>query len=188
MEASVGALNPDGPSPREQFAALPTVRYQDGEIVLRTGSKTSQLFILNRGAVAIIKDGVEIARISDPGASFGELSFLLDQSRPTEVRAVESAEFSVADAAALPAQQALSLNDIAAIVKRIDIANQMLIELTGQIGSGVPGTNSKKNHSEESLDSTGASLVYAGYPYDPYALNDFLVHQIQAVCRLLSAR
>src|SRR5215475_8236961 len=106
MEASVGALNPDGPSPREQFAALPTVRYQDGEIVLRTGSKTSQLFILNRGAVAIIKDAVEIA------------------------------EFSVAEA--LPAQQALSLNDIAAIVKRIDIANQMLIELTGQIGSGVP--------------------------------------------------
>jgi hypothetical protein len=104
------------------------------------------------------------------------------------VRAVESAEFSVADAAALPAQQSLSLNDIAAIVKRIDVAKQMLIELTGQIGAGAPGSNSKKNHSEESVDRTGASLVYAGYPYDPYALSDFLVHQINAVCRLLSAR
>ena len=33
-----------------------------------------QLLILSKGAVAIVKDATEIAKVTEPGAVFGELS------------------------------------------------------------------------------------------------------------------
>src|SRR3974377_354528 len=49
--------------------------------------------------VAVAKEGVEIARVTDPGAVFGEISALLDQPH-ADVRALTSSQFHVADAAA----------------------------------------------------------------------------------------
>ncbi len=135
----------------------------------------------------IVKNGIEIARVSDPGVVFGELSFLLDQPIAADVRALDSSEFYVADRAAFVAQHSVTLDDIAKILtKRVDIANQLLIDLKTQFDTGISASN-WKNHPEGPAD-TGASLVYAGYPYDPYALRYFLVHQINAACLLLSAR
>ncbi len=62
---------------QKSLAALPLKIYQAGETVLAAGSTTGQLLILRKGLVAIIKDGIEIARVTDPGAVFGEISALL---------------------------------------------------------------------------------------------------------------
>jgi hypothetical protein len=51
--------------------------------------------------VAVAKEGVEITRVTDPGAVFGEISALLDQPHSADVRALTSSQFHVADAAAL---------------------------------------------------------------------------------------
>src|SRR5262252_6701795 len=89
---------------QQRLASLPIATYQAGETVFATGSRTGHLLILRKGAVVIVKEDVEIARVAEPGAVFGELSILLDQPHTAHVRAVETSEFLVADAATLLAQ------------------------------------------------------------------------------------
>ena len=82
--------HPDSVTLEKGFAALPLATYEAGEIVLAAGSKTGRLLFLRKGAAAVIRDGIEIARVSEPGAVFGEISALLDQPHSADVRAVEN--------------------------------------------------------------------------------------------------
>jgi len=55
--------------------------------------------------------------------------------------------------------------------QRLERANETLIELKTQVQAGRPRSEINKSIEkvEGLLASNGASLVYAGYPYDPYA-------------------
>ncbi len=59
-------LIPDMAVFQRKFATLPLVTYQAGETVLSAASTTGQLLILKEGAVSVIKEGVEIARVTEP--------------------------------------------------------------------------------------------------------------------------
>jgi CRP/FNR family transcriptional regulator, cyclic AMP receptor protein len=132
-------LIPDSVVVQKRLDALPLVTYQAGENVLTAGSRTGRLLILKKGAVAIVRETIEIAKVSEPGAVFGELSALLDQPHAADVRALEISEFHVADAAALLLQDPLVLLYVAAILaRRLDAANQALIELKSQVQAGQP--------------------------------------------------
>jgi CRP-like cAMP-binding protein len=101
------------------IANLPLVTYQVGETIIAYGSRTARLFILKKGAVAIVKEDTEIAKVTEPGAVFGELSILLDQPNKVDVRALETSQLHVADAAVL-----LTQNPIAAYVGMV-LARQL---------------------------------------------------------------
>ena len=73
------SLIPDTVVFQKRLATLPLATYQAGETVFAAGSRTGRLLILRKGAVVIVKEDVEIARVMEPGAVFGELSVLLDQ-------------------------------------------------------------------------------------------------------------
>ena len=90
-------------------AALPLEIYEAGETVFAEGTKTGRLLILKSGAVNIVKNGTEIATVTEPGAVFGELSALLDQPHSADVRALETSEFHIADARALLGQDPAAL-------------------------------------------------------------------------------
>jgi CRP/FNR family cyclic AMP-dependent transcriptional regulator len=161
---------PDSRVFQERLGALPLATYQAGETVLAAGSRTGRLLILKKGVVAIIKQSIEIAKVSDAGAVFGELSTLLDQPHTADVRALEASQFHVADAGTL--QDPIVLLYVAALLaRRLDAANKALVELKGQIEAGQPRSEIGKTIEkiEGLLGPSGASLVYAGYPYDPYA-------------------
>jgi CRP/FNR family cyclic AMP-dependent transcriptional regulator len=98
---NIMTLIPDTAVFQKSLAALPLATYQPGEIPLTAGSKTGLLLILKKGAVAIVKDGIEVAKVTEPGAVFGELSALLDKPHTADVRALETTEFHVASADAL---------------------------------------------------------------------------------------
>src|SRR5262245_49998827 len=102
-------LLPDAAVFRERLATLPLATYQAGETVLAAGSRSGRLLILKNGAVAIIKEAVEIAKVAEPGAVFGELSALLDQPHTADVRALEASQFHVADASNLLAEDPVAL-------------------------------------------------------------------------------
>ena len=72
-------LTPDTAAFQKRLAALPLATYQAGETVLTAGSTTGRLLILKEGAVEVVKEGVQIAKVAEPGAVFGELSVLLDK-------------------------------------------------------------------------------------------------------------
>jgi len=123
---------------QKRLAALPLESYGAGATVFAEGTKTGRLLILKEGAVAIVKGGVEIAQVAEPGAVFGELSALLDQPHGADVRTLEASQFHVADAAHLLTDPA-ALGYVALVLaRRVDGANRALVELKTQIEAGAP--------------------------------------------------
>jgi CRP/FNR family transcriptional regulator, cyclic AMP receptor protein len=84
---------------QRKLAGFPIATYQAGETVLAAASTTGRLLILKKGVVTVLKEGVEIGTVREPGAVFGEISALLDQPHTADVRALEASQFYVADAA-----------------------------------------------------------------------------------------
>jgi CRP-like cAMP-binding protein len=152
------------------LAALPLATFQPGETVLAAGSKTGLLLILSKGAVTIVKEGVEIAKVTEPGAVFGELSALLDQPHAADVRALEISQFHIAATNMLVKDPVALLYVAAVLARRLHGANEALIELKSQLQSAQPASAIGKtiDRIEGLLGPSGASLAYAGYPYDPY--------------------
>jgi len=163
-------LIPDIAVFQKRLGALPLATYTAGETVLVAGSRTGRLLILKKGAVTIVKEAIEIAKVAEPGAVFGELSVLLDQPHTADVRAAESSHFHVADEAAL-LDPIVLLYVAGVLARRLDGANQALIDLKSQLQAGQPRSMIGKTIEkiEGLLGPSGASLAYAGYPYDPYA-------------------
>ena len=164
-------LIPDAATFKQKLADLAVTQYSAGEDVLTAGSSTGRLLVLKSGAVEVVKDGVQIAKVSTPGAVFGELSVLLDQPHSADVRALEQSEFHIADAPTMLANDPTVTLYVASILaRRLDIANQALIEVRRQLQAGIPRSVIGKTVEkvEQLLTLGGASLVYAGYPYDPF--------------------
>ena len=166
------SLIPDAAAFERKLAGLPVVKLPARQVVLTAGSKTGRLFFLRSGAVEVIKDGQKIADVSAPGSVFGEQAILLDQPHTADVRTLEPSEFYVADAQAMLAgDPTVALYVAATLARRLDAANRSLIEVKHQLQAGeslsVIGKTVEKV--EELLSHSGdASLVYAGYPSDPF--------------------
>lgn len=166
-------LIPDAAKIQKSVAMLPVARYEPGEMVIAAGATTGKLLLLRQGVVEVVRDGTQIARISEPGSIFGELAILLDKPHTADVRAVERSEFHVADAAALLASDPAATLYIAAILAaRLDAANVALIEIKRQLETGNSRVAIARSVDKiaDLLSSGAGNLVYAGYPYDPLAL------------------
>jgi CRP-like cAMP-binding protein len=121
------------------LASLPLVTYEPGQILIADGSRTGRLLILRTGAVAIVKEGTEIAKVAEPGAVFGEISALLDQPHAADVRVLEVSQFYVADAAAMLKEDSTAALYVATVLaSRLDAANQALVQLKSQLQTGEP--------------------------------------------------
>lgn len=145
------------------LASLPVETYEPGQVVFDAGSTTGHLLILKDGEVAVIKDGVEIAKVAEPGAVLGELSILLDQPHNAEVRATKSSQFHVAPAEML-VKDPPSLRYVATILaRRLNSADQVLVELKRQIQAGHPLTEVGKTVGklEAVLHALNESLIGA---------------------------
>src|SRR5262249_50957067 len=158
-------LIPDIAVFQRKLAGFPLATYQAGEPVLTAGSTTGRLLILKEGAVEVVRDGVQIAKVTEPGAVFGELSVLLNQPPTADLRAPGTAQFHVADAA-----NPLTIDPIArlyvatVLAQRLDSANRALIELKRQVQTGEPraliGKTAEKV--ELLLGASGANLAHTG--------------------------
>ena len=162
------SLMPDGVAFQRSLAALPISTYQPGEIVLAAGSTTERLLVLRQGVVEVLREGTQIAKVSEPGAVFGELSALLNKPHTADVRALERSEFSVADAAALLAGDAAATLYIATILaRRLDVANAALVEVKRQLEAGKPrSVIAKMVEKVEGFLSSGGDD--ARNSYDPF--------------------
>jgi CRP/FNR family transcriptional regulator, cyclic AMP receptor protein len=128
---------PDKAAFQNSLAGLPLMTYQPGETVIVDGSKTGRLLVLKKGNVAIVKDDIEIAKVAEPGAVFGELSVLLDQPHTADVRALETSQFHIANATTLFEQNPMAMLYVATVLAhRLDGANHAVIQLKNQLQTG----------------------------------------------------
>ena len=155
-----------------RLASLPVAKYHAGETVFADGSTTGRLLVLRSGKVEVVKNGVQIASISARGAVFGEQAILLDQPHSADVRTLEDSEFHIVDAASLLAgDPSVALYIAAILARRLDCANRALVEVGHQLQAGEPHSaigRTVEKAAELLKSGEEASLVYAGYPLDPF--------------------
>jgi CRP/FNR family transcriptional regulator, cyclic AMP receptor protein len=162
------AFIPDLAAFKKSFDSLPVSTFEPGETVLATGSTTGQLFILRQGLVEVVRDGLQIATVSEPGAVFGELSLILDKPHTADVRAVERSEFHVAKASSLLTEDVAALFYVSAtLARRLDTANEIIVEIKRDLETGKrPGVITKALEKlEKLLSPEGVDFSY--YPYYP---------------------
>jgi CRP/FNR family transcriptional regulator, cyclic AMP receptor protein len=155
---------------QSRLAALPLASYRAGETVFAQGTKTGRLLILKSGAVSIVKNGTEIAKVAEPGAVFGELSALLDQPHTADVRTVKASDFHVADASHLLQDPAALVYVTMVLARRVDGANQAFLELKTQLAAGEPPglIDATLGKIEGLLSAIGTGYIRAGAGYSGY--------------------
>ena len=72
----------------------------------------------------------------------------------------------------LASNPAATLYIAAILAGRLDAANRALIDLKRQLETGEPRAEIARTVDKiaDLVSSSGANLVYAGYPYNPFAL------------------
>ena len=109
----------------------------------------------------MVKEGVEIGKVTAYGAVFGELSVLLDRPHTADVVAVKASTFYVAHAATPFMQDPVVLRYVAAVMAgRLDRANQAVIELKQQLQNDEPRIVMEKTveRIQGFLTASGASI------------------------------
>lgn len=159
---------PDLAAFKRSLASLPVSTFEPGQTVLEAGSKTGQLFILRQGHVEVVRDGLQIVTVAEPGAVFGELALILDKPHTADVRAIERSEFHIAKASSLVGEDVAALLYVSAILaRRLDAANEVIVEIKRELEAGKrPGVLSKAMEKLENLLSpSGANTPdFAYYP------------------------
>lgn len=123
MSAILAAL---GDHPVRTFAA--------GETILHQGQTTGLLFVLIEGGVEVVKDGVPVARASEPGAIFGDLSAILGGPHTASVLATRPTRMHViADPKAfLQGSPVACLELCELLARRLDAMNNYLVNVKQQ--------------------------------------------------------
>ena len=151
---------PEAAAIRGRFAALPLEAFEAGEVVLAAGSATGRLLVLEEGLVEVVRDGVRLAELGEPGTMFGELALLLGRPHTCDVLTVERSTFRAADAAGLLRDDpAVALHLAALLARRLDLANHALVEVRRQLEAGQP-----RGAIGRALDRLGNLVRYGGDP------------------------
>jgi CRP/FNR family transcriptional regulator, cyclic AMP receptor protein len=104
------------------------------EIVMEQGSPTGPLLVLVEGEVEILRDGVRIARTSQAGAVFGEMSVLLGCAHTATVRALKPSRLAVIEDPRrfLTSSAEASFHVASLLAKRLDALNKYLVDVKRQ--------------------------------------------------------
>lgn len=118
----------------EACAGRPERRIAAGDVLLHTDEKTGCLFILIEGAVEVLKDGVRVAKTSEPGAIFGDLSALLDIPHTATVQASKPSRFFVIEDPKkfLNETPGVCLHLCELLARRLDAMNCYLVDVRQQ--------------------------------------------------------
>lgn len=147
----------DVPAVLARLSSLPVETHPTGAVVLAEGGRTGKLLVMKTGAVEVVKGGVRIAEISEPGAVLGEVSVLLDQPHGALVRTLEPSTFHVADGRTiLRVDPTAALYVAMALAQRLDAVNRYLVEARSQIEQAAEPRSAFR----DTLDTIGRSLQY----------------------------
>jgi CRP/FNR family transcriptional regulator, cyclic AMP receptor protein len=116
------------------LSALPVVNIAAGKILITEGEPLAGLYFLVSGEVEVLKGGVLVAEVFEPGATFGEMSFLLGTNPTATVRAITDSTFRHAAEPRefLGRNPEVMLHLAGVLARRVDSLNRYLVEIKNQ--------------------------------------------------------
>jgi CRP-like cAMP-binding protein len=114
--------------------ALPLVAVPAGEVLIEQDRPLKGLYFLVSGEVEVLKNGVQVAEVYEPGAVFGEMSWLLATVPTATVRTLTACTFRhVPDPSSfLRTHPDVTLHVAALLARRIDSLNRYVVEVKNQ--------------------------------------------------------
>jgi CRP/FNR family cyclic AMP-dependent transcriptional regulator len=118
----------------ESSARLPTQAFAAGDIAIAQGQPSGRLLVLVEGSVVVERDGIAFARVSGPGAVFGEMSIVLGRPASATVRCEVDSMFRVAEdgAAWLNASPDVAMDLLRINAARVDALSGYLVDIRRQ--------------------------------------------------------
>jgi CRP/FNR family cyclic AMP-dependent transcriptional regulator len=114
--------------------SLPTLDLAAGQLLLEQGVPTDRLYVLAHGAVEVVRGGVRVVRIDEPGAFLGEISVLLGTVPTASVSTLVPSRFHVIDQAGAGLRGSPELTHAVAqlLARRLQAVTAYLVDLKRQ--------------------------------------------------------
>jgi CRP/FNR family transcriptional regulator, cyclic AMP receptor protein len=118
----------------ELVRELDTRNIAPGEIIMEQDTPSGPLLVLIEGEVEILRDEVRVAKTSQPGAVFGEMSVLLGCAHTATVKAIKPSRFAVIENPRqfLASSAEASLHVASLLARRLDALNKYLVDVKRQ--------------------------------------------------------
>jgi CRP/FNR family cyclic AMP-dependent transcriptional regulator len=118
--------------------SYPVLSLRPGEKLIETGEARGEMFLLMHGHLKVMRDGVEIARLIEPGTLVGEMSVLLGTDHSADVIAVDDVEVRhIEDGWRwLESSPVVALHIATIACQRLDRTSAMLVELRKEAREG----------------------------------------------------
>ena len=116
------------------FRDLPEVRVAKGDILIEEGIRTDRLYVLKHGALEVVRNGVRIVTINEPGEFLGEISAVLGSAPTASVVAAKESAVHVVDGASAVVQQKTELTYAIAqlLARRLSAVTAYLVDIKRQ--------------------------------------------------------
>jgi len=86
-------------------STLPEIRLAKGDNLIEEAVRTDRLYVLKSGAFEVVRDGIRVVLINEPGAFLGEMSAVMGSAPTASVVAAEDSTVHVMDEASAAVQR-----------------------------------------------------------------------------------
>lgn len=118
----------------EMCADMPEIRVAKGDMLIEEATRTDRLYVLKSGAFEVVRNGVRVVSISEPGAFMGEISAVLGSAPTASVVAAQDSTVHVVDNASALVQQQPHLTFAIAqlLARRLSAVTAYLVDIKRQ--------------------------------------------------------
>jgi len=108
--------------------------FEVGGVIMEQDTGSGPLFVLIQGEVEVLRDNVRVAKISEAGAVFGEMSVLLGKPHTATVRALKPSSFAIIENPRefLESSAEASFHIARLLAGRLNVLNQYLVDVKQQ--------------------------------------------------------
>jgi CRP/FNR family cyclic AMP-dependent transcriptional regulator len=113
---------------------LPELRVAKGDTLIKEAVRTDRLYVLKSGAFEVMRNGVRVVTINEPGAFLGEISAVLESAPTASVVAAEDSTVHVVDGASESVQRRPELTYAIAklLARRLSAVTAYLVDIKRQ--------------------------------------------------------
>ena len=113
---------------------LPEIRVAKGDILIEEAVRTDRLYVLRSGAFEVVRNGVRVVLISEPGAFLGEISAVLGSAPTASVVATQDSTVHVVDDASASVRRQPELTHAIAqlLARRLSAVTAYLVDIKRQ--------------------------------------------------------